>query len=50
MNLFSWLRPAQPTLPDALQRRLDKLSPPSPLDERSLREQRWVVVDLETTG
>ncbi|AOE62625.1 3'-5' exonuclease [Pseudomonas corrugata] len=50
MNLFSWLRPAPPMLPDALQRRLANLSPPSPLDERSLREQRWVVVDLETTG
>ncbi|TWC16429.1 MULTISPECIES: PolC-type DNA polymerase III [unclassified Pseudomonas] len=50
MNLFSWLRPAAPMLPQASQRRLENLSPPSPLDERSLREQRWVVVDLETTG
>ncbi|MCE0462317.1 3'-5' exonuclease [Pseudomonas uvaldensis] len=50
MNLFSWLRPAPPLLPDALQRRLENLPVPSPLGECSLREQRWVVMDLETTG
>lgn len=50
MNLFSWLRPAQPTLPDALQQRLERLLAPSPLGEGNLREQRWVVLDLETTG
>lgn len=50
MNLFSWLRPAQPTLPDALQQRLERLPAPSPLDEGDLRAQRWVVLDLETTG
>ncbi|WP_053156246.1 PolC-type DNA polymerase III [Pseudomonas sp. Pf153] len=50
MNLFSWLRPAPPLLPDALQRRLENLPVPSPLGECILREQRWVVMDLETTG
>ncbi|ALI07902.1 MULTISPECIES: PolC-type DNA polymerase III [Pseudomonas] len=50
MNLFSWLRPAQPTLPDALQQRLERLPAPSPLGEGDLRAQRWVVLDLETTG
>ncbi|SDA78957.1 DNA polymerase-3 subunit epsilon [Pseudomonas sp. NFACC15-1] len=50
MNLFSWLRPAQPTLPDVLQQRLERLPAPSPLGEGDLREQRWVVLDLETTG
>jgi len=50
VNLFSWLRPAQPTLPDALQQRLERLPAPSPLDEGDLRAQRWVVLDLETTG
>ncbi|MFL7964819.1 PolC-type DNA polymerase III [Pseudomonas kielensis] len=50
MNLFSWLRPAQPTLPDALQQRLERLPAPAPLGEGDLREQRWVVLDLETTG
>ncbi|MBC3373594.1 3'-5' exonuclease [Pseudomonas sp. SWRI92] len=50
MNLFSWLRPVQPTLSETLQQRLRELSTPTQLTERSLREQRWVVVDLETTG
>ncbi|WP_434560498.1 3'-5' exonuclease [Pseudomonas sp. Z5-35] len=50
MSLFSWLRPVQPTLSEALQQRLRDLPTPTQLTERSLREQRWVVVDLETTG
>ncbi|WP_434573909.1 3'-5' exonuclease [Pseudomonas sp. Z3-6] len=50
MSIFSWLRPAQPTVPDALQQRLEGLLAPSPLSESNLREQRWVVLDLETTG
>lgn len=50
MKLFSWLRAAQPALPDLLQRRLERLPAPSPLRECSLRDQRWVVLDLETTG
>jgi len=50
VSLFSWLRPVQPTLSDALQQRLANLTAPAPLAECSLREQRWVVVDLETTG
>ncbi|WP_458131356.1 3'-5' exonuclease [Pseudomonas sp. R3-41] len=50
MSIFSWLRPAQPTVPDALQQRLEGLPAPSPLSESNLREQRWVVLDLETTG
>lgn len=50
MNLFSWLRPAQPMLPDAVQQRLERLPVPSPLSKCSLQEQRWVVLDLETTG
>jgi len=50
MNLFSWLRPPPPMLADSLQRRLEELPMPSPLGDGSLREQRWVVVDLETTG
>nr|WP_189684628.1 3'-5' exonuclease [Pseudomonas sp. SWRI92] len=48
--MFSWLRPVQPTLSETLQQRLRELSTPTQLTERSLREQRWVVVDLETTG
>ncbi|WP_434606316.1 3'-5' exonuclease [Pseudomonas sp. R1-7] len=50
MSLFSWLRPVQPTLPEALQQRLEALPVAAQLTECSLREQRWVVVDLETTG
>lgn len=50
MNLFSWLRPAQPMLPDSLRQRLERLPAPPQLNECSLREQRWVVLDLETTG
>ncbi|MGE8153584.1 3'-5' exonuclease [Pseudomonas vancouverensis] len=50
MSLFSWLRPAAPSLPVELQQRLDRLPSPAALGECSLREQRWVVLDLETTG
>jgi len=50
MNLFSWLRPAGPMLSGQLQQRLKDLPVEAALGECSLREQRWVVVDLETTG
>ncbi|MFW9267097.1 PolC-type DNA polymerase III [Pseudomonas sp. NR3] len=50
MSLFSWLRPVQPTLSQDLQQRLEALPAAAQLNECSLREQRWVVVDLETTG
>ena len=50
MSLFSWLRPASPVVPDDLQQRLRKLPAVGELRECSLREQRWVVLDLETTG
>ena len=50
MSLFSWLRPAGPMLNGDLQQRLQRLPAVSSLGERSLRDQRWVVLDLETTG
>lgn len=50
MSLFSWLRPTSPVVPDDLQQRLTKLPAIGELRECSLREQRWVVLDLETTG
>ncbi|MBK5413777.1 3'-5' exonuclease [Pseudomonas sp. TH31] len=50
MSLFSWLRPAAPLLPEDLQQRLERLPVGAELSECSLREQRWVVLDLETTG
>jgi len=50
MSLFAWLRPTSPTLPAEVQQRLDRLPDATALSECSLREQRWVVLDLETTG
>ena len=50
MSLFSWLRPAGPMLSVELQQRLQRLQAGAELRECSLREQRWVVLDLETTG
>ena len=50
MSLFSWLRPAGPSLSAELQQRLQRLPATAGLSECSLREQRWVVLDLETTG
>ncbi|WP_248768590.1 3'-5' exonuclease [Pseudomonas sp. MWU12-2345] len=50
MKLFSWLRANEPTLDAATQVRLRQLPAAKPLDECSLREQRWVVLDLETSG
>ena len=50
MSLFSWLRPASPVVPADFQQRLAKLPAITELGECTLREQRWVVLDLETTG
>ncbi|WP_348750548.1 3'-5' exonuclease [Pseudomonas rhodesiae] len=50
MNLFAWLRAAKPQLDATQQRRLAQLPKPAPLSEGALRSQRWVVVDLETSG
>ncbi|KHL74603.1 DNA polymerase III subunit epsilon [Pseudomonas putida] len=50
MSLFAWLRPATPALDDALHQRLARLPKPAPLGVCTLREQRWVVLDLETSG
>ena len=50
MSLFSWLRPACPTLTAEQQQRLGQLPDAAPLSDCSLREQRWVVMDLETSG
>ncbi|MBH3410933.1 MULTISPECIES: PolC-type DNA polymerase III [Pseudomonas] len=50
MSLFAWLRPAAPLLDDALRQRLARLPKARPLGVCSLREQRWVVLDLETSG
>ena len=50
MNLFAWLRPSTPALGLSLRQRLERLPKPAPLGVCSLREQRWVVLDLETSG
>ncbi|CAB1404921.1 DNA polymerase III epsilon subunit (EC 2.7.7.7) [Pseudomonas fluorescens] len=50
MSLFSWLRPASPPVSAQVQQRLTQLPVVTELSECSLREQRWVVLDLETTG
>ncbi|WP_347909482.1 3'-5' exonuclease [Pseudomonas grandcourensis] len=50
MSLFSWLRPPSPNLSAHLQHRLEQLPTAADLAQCSLREQRWVVLDLETTG
>lgn len=50
MSLFAWLRPAAVSLEDALRERLARLPKPAPPGVCSLREQRWVVLDLETSG
>ncbi|SDT57718.1 3'-5' exonuclease [Pseudomonas granadensis] len=50
MSLFSWLRPAGPSVSAQVQQRLTQLPVVTELSECTLREQRWVVLDLETTG
>lgn len=50
MSLFAWLRPASASLTPEQQQRRDRLPAPAPLGECSLRQQRWVVLDLETSG
>lgn len=50
MSLFSWLRSDGPKLTLEQQQRLEHLIAAPELSECSLREQRWVVMDLETTG
>ncbi|OLS64553.1 3'-5' exonuclease [Pseudomonas putida] len=50
MSLFAWLRPSQPTLEDEQRQRLERLAAAPALGDLSLRQQRWVVLDLETSG
>ncbi len=52
MKLFEWLRPRspKPTLGPAESQRLSNLAKPAPFNDKSLRQQRWVVLDLETSG
>nr|WP_217908584.1 3'-5' exonuclease [Pseudomonas simiae] len=44
------MRKKKPGLDSAQQQRLAQLRSPTPLGNTTLRNQRWVVVDLETSG
>jgi len=50
VNLFGWLRTAKPHLDATQQQRLAQLPQPVALGDAALRSQRWVVLDLETSG
>ncbi|MFY1665453.1 PolC-type DNA polymerase III [Pseudomonas sp. Pseu.R1] len=54
MNLFQWLKPAKrakaPELTAEQVQRLSELPRTATLSEQPLRQQRWVVLDLETSG
>lgn len=50
MNTFAWFSGRGPALTQQQLDRRQALAEPAPLDERPLREQRFVVLDLETTG
>lgn len=50
MSLFTWLRPLQPRLHDSQRQRLAQLPTRLELQDVPLRQQRWVVLDLETSG
>lgn len=48
--LLRWLRPAPAPLAEPLRHRLAALPAAKPPGTHSLRAQRWVVLDLETSG
>ncbi|MDQ0652066.1 3'-5' exonuclease [Pseudomonas cedrina] len=50
MSLFSWLRTKKPGLDSAQLKRMEQLRKPTVLGDGCLRDQRWVVLDLETSG
>jgi DNA polymerase-3 subunit epsilon len=54
MNLLQWLKPPKrrksPDLTPEQRARLNSLPPAAVLSAGSLRQQRWVVMDLETSG
>jgi len=50
MSLFAWLRPSQPELTEEQRQHLARLAAAPTWSEQSLRQQRWVVLDLETSG
>lgn len=50
MSKFTWFTGRGPALPHSQLERLRLLSEPAEFDARSLRQQRFVVLDLETSG
>jgi len=50
MSAFTWFTGRGPALTQQQLERRRQLSDPAELDERSLRQQRFVVLDLETSG
>ncbi|MDD0977111.1 PolC-type DNA polymerase III [Pseudomonas fontis] len=50
MSLFAWLRPNHSPLTDIQRQRLAQLAAPVDWHDHNLRAQRWVVLDLETSG
>ncbi|WP_339462588.1 3'-5' exonuclease [Pseudomonas sp. EA_105y_Pfl2_R69] len=50
MSKFTWFTGRGPALTHSQLERLRLLSEPTEFDERSLRQQRFVVLDLETSG
>lgn len=50
MSKFTWFTGRGPALTQQQLQRRDALSAPAAFDERPLHQQRFVVLDLETTG
>ncbi|MBD9482913.1 3'-5' exonuclease [Pseudomonas sp. PDM14] len=50
MKLFDWMRRDTPQLSELQQQRCARLVAPPSLDDTPLRQQRIVVLDLETSG
>ena len=50
MKLFGWLQRGEPRLNTDQARRLAALPAPAMPDARPLQQQRFVVLDLETSG
>ncbi len=50
MSLFNWRKPRGPNLSDAQQQRREQLLAAAPIIAQPLQQQRWVVLDLETSG
>lgn len=50
MNWLPWWPRHRPRLSDAQRARLARLAPPLPLKQQPLATQRWVVLDVETSG